>query len=105
MAMQTFTLYICKNITEYGGGKIIVAAHNMSNPCGGFASDYVLLGEVEQEIDVPEIDTTLLQVKALEDAIQVERADSQVRVNLLLDRLSKLKAIGHDAPVKEVGDE
>ena len=102
MAMQTFTLYICKDITQYGDGKISVNDFDLSKPCGIRPPDYVLLGKFDQEIYVPEIDTTLSQVKALEDAIQAERADSAARVNLLIDRLSKLKAIGHDAPVSEV---
>lgn len=99
MAMQTFTLYICKDISEWGPGKVHVNDFDMSKPCGNRPADYVLLGTIQQPIDVPEIDTTTAQMQALDDAIQKERADSQVRVNILLDRLSKLKAIGHDAPV------
>jgi hypothetical protein len=99
MAVQTFTLYICKHIGEFSRGRVSVNDFDMSKSIGNRPSDYVLLGKIEQEIDVPEIDTTPLQVQAIEDAIQSERAESQVRVNILLDRLSKLKAIGHDAPV------
>jgi hypothetical protein len=35
-------------------------------------------------------------IDGLEKAIEKERADSQVRVNLLLDRISQLKCLTHD---------
>lgn len=101
MAMQTFTLYIHKNVGQYRNGEISVTGFDMSRSYNGKPSGYVLLGTTEQEIDVPEVDANQLEIDVLEACIQTERADSQVRVNLLLDRLSKLKAIGHDAPVKE----
>ena len=99
MAKQMFTLYIHKNVGEYSGGEISVHAFDMSKSYNGKPSNYVLLGTTEQEIDVPEINTDQLQIDALEACVQTERAESQVRVNYLLDRISKLKAIGHDAPV------
>lgn len=58
--------------------------------------DRIWLGQQDVEIDWPEIDTRQLQIDALEAQIQKERADSQLRVNLLLDRISNLRAIGQE---------
>lgn len=101
MAMQTFKMFICVNVGAYNRGGIELQSFK---PCeDGGPADFGrrLIQEVDVEVDVPEFDVVGLEVVALEKTIQKERADSQVRVNLLLDRLSKLKAIGHDAPVKE----
>lgn len=97
MAMQTFKLYIHKNVQDFGGGKISVMDFDMSKPYNGKPAGYVLLGTVDQEIDVPDIDTNQIQIDALESCIQVERAESQSRVNILLDRISKLKCLTHEA--------
>jgi hypothetical protein len=59
-------------------------------------ADYTLICVREVEIDIPEFDARAMIIKSLEEGIQKERADSQVRVNLLLDRISKLKAITHE---------
>jgi len=101
MAKQIFKLYIHKNISDFGDGKISVMDFDMTKTFNGKPSSYVLLGTVDQEIDVPEMNTDQLQIDALEACIQVERAESQSRVNIMLDRISKLKAIGHDASVIE----
>lgn len=98
MTIQVFTLYIHKNVQDFGGGKISVMDFDMSKSYNGKPAGYILLGTVDQEIDVPDIDTNQLQIDALESCVQVERAESQSRVNILLDRISKLKAIGHESP-------
>lgn len=97
MAIQKAKLFMYEYVNHRAPERYVsaYAEHEMSH----MKTEIVMLGETEVDIDYPEIDTTPLQVKAIEDAIQSERADSQVRVNILLDRLSKLKAIGHDAPV------
>jgi hypothetical protein len=56
----------------------------------------VWIGEQEVEIDFPEIDTRQFQIDELERQIIAERCKSEASVNLLLDRISKLQAIGHD---------
>lgn len=99
MAKQIFTLYICKNVSDFGGGKISVSDFDMSKSYNGKPSGYVLLGTTEQEIDVPEVNTDQLQIDVLEACVQTERAESQIRVNHLLDRISKLKSITHDSSV------
>lgn len=96
MTIQTFKLYICKDVSQYGDGKIHINDFNLALPQGSRPSDYVLLGVTLQAIEVPEIDHVPLQVEELERSVKMERAESQSRVNFLLERISKLKAIGHD---------
>lgn len=57
----------------------------------------VLLGvrEVEVEFEPFDIDPTQALIASYEAQVVKERADSQVRVNLLLDKISKLKCIEH----------
>jgi hypothetical protein len=69
----------------------------MSKSYNGKPSDYILLSTVEQELEIPDIDLVAAQIDGLEKAVQAERAESQSRVNILLDRISKLKCITHDA--------
>lgn len=97
MAKQTFTLYITQSIALYGGGKISVNDFNMAKSFNGKPADHILLGTVEQEFEIPDIDLVAAQIDGLEKAVQAERAESQSRVNILLDRISKLKCITHDA--------
>lgn len=96
MAKQVFTLYIVKDIGQYGNGSVSVQGFDMSKPIGSRPSDYVLLGTQEVEIDVPDVDTTQIQIDALNEQIKTERAESQSRVNILLDRISKLQCITHN---------
>lgn len=96
MAKQIFTLHICKNISDFGGGRISVSDFDMSEPIGSRPSDYVLLGTQEVELDVPDVDTTQIQIDALYEQIKAERAESQNRINIWLDRISKLQCITHE---------
>lgn len=59
----------------------------------------ILLGEVEIDIDYPEVDTRQFQIDALEAEVQKIRAEYQSQINLLVERISKLKAVGHDSEV------
>lgn len=61
----------------------------------------VYLGAREIEIDWPDVDTNDQVIESLRNEIESERAQSQMRVNLLLERISKLQAIGHDAEVAQ----
>lgn len=63
----------------------------------GCMKNRVYLGCQEIEIDWPEVDENNLVIDALKADIEKERADSQVRVNLLMERISKLQAIGYEA--------
>lgn len=58
--------------------------------------DLVWLGQTDMQIDFPDIDIRQAHIDKLETQIQQELAQSESRVNLLLDRISKLQAIGHD---------
>lgn len=102
MAKQTFTLYITQSIAAYGDGKVSVNDFDMSKSYNGKPSEYILLGTVEQELEIPDIDLVAAQIDGLEKAVQVERAESQSRVNILLDRISKLKCITHDVDADRV---
>jgi hypothetical protein len=98
---QVFTLFITQSIPRFGGvGKININDFNLAQGYDNREPSHILLGTVEQEIEVPDMSPEALtqaQIDILESGIQRERADSQVRVNHLLDRISKLKAISHDA--------
>jgi hypothetical protein len=52
------------------------------------------IGQQDVEIDFPDVDTRQMQIDAFEAQVDRERADCQARVNLLLDRIGKLRAIG-----------
>lgn len=65
----------------------------------GTCDDYTLLCTREVEMDIPEFNALGMMIETIEAGIQKERAESQSRINILLDRLSKLKAIGHDSEV------
>lgn len=97
MAKQIFKLYVCKRVAGYDEGKVVVNDFDISTTFGSRPSDYILLGTQEVEIDVPEVDTTQIQIDALNEQIKNERAESQSRVNLLLDRISKLQCITHES--------
>lgn len=94
MAIQEVKIYLLERVEGFDTGRYIsrYAEHEMSHNNG----EVVCLGERVIEIDFPEIDTRQMQIDALELTIQSERAESQSRVNILLDRISKLKAITHE---------
>ena len=66
--------------------------HEMSHMKGSV----ILLGEVEVDIDYPEVDTRKVQIDALQAEVQKIRAESQAQINLLMDRIGKLAAVGHE---------
>lgn len=96
MAKQTITLHMYTRTAEFypSGNVTVFDCDFRSTP--SCMKDMAWLGSQEVELDVPEVDTRQAQVEALEAEVKQERADSQVRVNLLLDRISKLQAIGHE---------
>ena len=96
MAKQVFKLFICKCVGQFSDGRVSVTDFDMSASFGGRPSDYVLLGTQEVEIEIPDVDTTQIQIDALNEQIKAERAESQSRVNILLDRISKLQCITHE---------
>lgn len=94
MAKQTVTLHMYESTATWSNGKREVFEHDFrgNDTC---MKGRIWIGKQDVEIDWPEIDTRQLQIDALEDQIIKERGESQARVNLLLDRISKLQAIAH----------
>lgn len=97
MAKQKFTVWMHKNLDSHpcAAGRVWLAESNIAGQ--PHFQDCISLGSTEIEIDIPEIDTRQAAVEALEAQIKQERADSQVRINLLQERIGKLLAIGHEA--------
>jgi hypothetical protein len=57
---------------------------------------YTLLATQEVEFDIGDFDGRQKELEIVEKALEEFRAKSQSQINLLLDRISKLKSIGHD---------
>lgn len=95
MAKQIITLHMYEHTEEWRTERRHVDEYDMRKS-ENLMKDRVWIGQCEVEIDFPEIDTRQLQIDALEAQIEKERADSQFRVNLLLERISNLQAIGHE---------
>lgn len=99
MAMQKFKMFVVVGVGKWNHGQVELSKYKPSEDASGGVGDNFatrFLSEIEVDVDVPGHDLVALEVDALEKAVQREKADSQVRVNILLDRLSKLKAIGHE---------
>ncbi|WAX22819.1 hypothetical protein MAJJADAN_00057 [Pseudomonas phage Amjad_SA] len=93
MAMQKFTLYISASTREWDFGEISFTDYDPT-PHPDFQRALICIREVE--VDVPEFDPRPQAVAVLQAQVDKERADSQVRISLLLERISKLQAIGHE---------
>jgi hypothetical protein len=94
MAKQLVKLYVVKHLSGWQNDSIEVSTYNISE-----MEHYncVLIGTHEIEIEYEEIDTRLAEIQKLETIIEKERAESQSRVSLLLERISKLQCISFDA--------
>lgn len=99
MAMQKFKMYVSVGVGEYNRGSVFVQS---GVPTREDDLDFgrKVLSVHDCEFDVPEFDPVTLEVESLEKAIQRERADSQVRINIMLDRISKLTCITHESEAK-----
>lgn len=62
---------------------------------------YTLLATQEVEFDIGDFDGRQKEIEVVEKALEEFRAQSQMQINFLVERLSKLKAIGHDSSVVE----
>lgn len=95
MATKKFTVYLYKSIEPWDEHDPIKLLSYKAED-----TDYaVFIGEAVVELDIPEIssaDMVSAQIQAARNQIEKERIQSQNRVNLLLERISKLQAIGHD---------
>ena len=97
MALKTVTLHMYESTAKYDAGRRYLSECDFRET--EFMKDRIWLAQQDVEIDWPEIDTRQLQIDALQAEIQRERADSQVRVNLLLERISKLQCLAHEVDV------
>lgn len=93
MAKQMVTLYVVKHASGYEAGKIEISNYDLSSMDH---LDCILLDTTEVEVHYADVDTRLMEIEKLEAKLQLERAESQGRVNLLLDRISKLRCITHE---------
>ena len=93
MTTKKFTIYVCASLREWAMGELTITDYDPT-PHPDFKMELVSTHEIE--LDVPEFDIRNQAVVSLEAEIQKERADSQVRLNLLMERISKLQAIGND---------
>jgi len=97
MAIQKFKMCLTVGVGNYSKGDLTLANYTPSEKSRQDIDwGRVILKEFEIEVDVPDLNTSQAEIELLETGIQKERADSQVRVNFLLDRISKLKAITHE---------
>lgn len=90
MAKQLVTLYVVK----HSNGNVEISnykLHTMDH------LDCILMDTKEVEIEYQDVDTRQEQIEKLEAIVKKERAESQSRVNLLLERISKLQCISFDA--------
>lgn len=93
MALQKFTVYVCASTDSWSEGELKLLPCDPTD-CNGLGA--VLICSREVEIDVPLFNFAAKQIDAFNAAIQKERADSQAKINLLLERISNLQAIGHE---------
>lgn len=66
-----------------------------SNDVSADIAGYACLGPVELAIDVPQADPVEKMIDSLGRQIAAERVESQQRIDILLDRISKLRCLEH----------
>lgn len=91
-------MYICQGIAgTFQSGKVILSEYDQSKAWDPKRpAEYILLGETDVTVEIPKIDVNAEQIEALEKVVTSVRAEAQQQVNIILDRISKLKSIGHD---------
>jgi len=95
MAKELVTLHIYASTSEWTPGEITV--NNIDyRGIPVCMKELTYLGSQSVMLSWADIDIEQARIDSLEAQVQAERAASQVRVNALLDRISKLKAIGHE---------
>lgn len=93
---QTFKMYLNVGVTSYNEGQYSLTSYNVDNLKITHRTE-ALVREVDVEIDVPDgVDINALKLKALEEALAQDKADTFTRQNILLDQISKLKCLTHD---------
>lgn len=96
MAIQKFTVYVCASLEQWRFGEVKVTSYD---PTPHPEFQQALISAHEIELDVPAFDIREQAIIVLQNEIQKERADSQAKINLLLERISNLQAIGHEVVV------
>lgn len=96
---QKFNMFLCVGVTSYNEGQFSLNTYNPENLDIKHRSN-ALVQEVVIEVDVPdEVDINALKLKALEEALERDKADTFTRQNILIDQISKLKCLTHDDEV------
>ncbi|WP_288080643.1 hypothetical protein [Pseudomonas sp.] len=95
MATHKQTIYLHWRTDEHGG-KYQIIDMDMS-----ILDNFTLIASQEVEFDIGDFDPRAAELENLEATVETERANHQARINLLMERIGKLKAIGHEG----VGDE
>lgn len=95
MAKQKFTVWLHKNLEgEPNAGKVWIGQSNLAGrQC---FEGCISLGSVEIEIDVPDVDTRAVAIDTLEQQIQQVMENHAQRINVLNERISKMRAIAHE---------
>ncbi len=78
---------------NYGACFTISDCEDMSN--SEYCSDWINVGEIEFEVDIDNKTLVDKQVKAIEIAEQRERAEHQVKMDLLAEKKQNLLSIEH----------
>lgn len=84
------TIYLHHKITEKGS-EMYAAEQDFS-----ILEQYSLLATREVEFDIGDFDGREKEIEIVEKALEKVRAESQSKINILLDRISKLKALTHE---------
>lgn len=84
------TIYLHHKVTE-NGTEFTASEHNFD--C---LDQYTLITSQEVAFDIGNYDGRQVELEIVEKALEQVRASSQAQINLLLDRISKLKCITHD---------
>ncbi len=94
---KTIKVFVHQRIAGFCKGDTFVSDYDLSQCDHYKGKDAVrVIHTTELAIDAPENDLDLAEIEALEAQIAKERGESQHKVNLLLERISQLKAIGHE---------
>lgn len=84
--------YLVVGISSWNTGRLEIQPYDPD--LTDLANRHVMkLRELDLEVDVPVYDINTMMVESLEAVMVKEKADFQVRQNLLLDQISRLKCI------------
>lgn len=90
MAIIKKTVYLHHKVTEFG------AQFYLADSDFSILDQYTLIATREIEFDIGNFDGREKEIDVVEKALEKVRAESQSQINILLDRISKLKALTHE---------